>query len=150
MSDHDCAIRTWSPAPALIVVLWIGAVVAGIWCGLLVASGADPAGRLLSALAAVGLLAWAVFGTRARPRLQADAGGLTIGGLRRARHHPWPLVVDVRVARIRRFGRDSSLVEIETVGAEGDERLLVLGRLDLGEAPEDVVDELLARRPKRA
>lgn len=147
MSDHDWAIRTWSPAPALVAVLWLGAAVAGVWCGLLVTAGADPAGRLLAGLAAVGLLGWAVFGSRARPRLQADAGGLTVGGLLCARHHPWPLVTGVRVARVRRWGRDSSLLEIETRTAEGDERLLVLGRLDLGADPEDVVDALLARRP---
>ncbi len=147
MSDHDRAIRTWSPTPALIAVLWLGTVAAGTWCGLLIASGADPAGRLLAGLAAVGLLGWAVFGTRARPRLQADAGGVTVGGLMRPRHHPWPLVLDVRVHRVRRWGRDSSLLEIETRTADGGERLLVFGRLDLGEDPEDVVDELLARRP---
>ncbi len=147
MSDDDWAIRTWGPKPALIIVLWTGAAVAGVWFGLLVASGADPAGRLLAGLAIVGLLGWAVFGTRARPRLQADAGGLTIGGLLRARHHPWPLVADVRVARVRRWGRDSSLLEIETRNADGDERLLVLGRLDLGADPEDVVNDLLACRP---
>lgn len=147
MSDHDWAIRTWSPTPALIAILWLGTLAAGAWCGLLIASGADPAGRLLAGLAAVGLLGWAVFGTRARPRLQADAGGVTVGGLLRARHHPWPLVADVRVHRVRRWGRDSSLLEIETRTADGGERLLVFGRLDLGEYPEDVVDELLARRP---
>lgn len=147
MSDNGWAVRTWSPAPALIAVLWIGAGVAGVWCGLLIAAGVDPGGRLLAALVAVGLLGWAVFGTRARPRLQADAGGLTIGGLLRARHHPWPLVTGVQVTRVRRWGRDSSLLEIETRTADGDERLLVLGRLDLGADPEDVVDELLARRP---
>ena len=65
----------------------------------------------------------------------------------RARHHPWPLVADVRVTRLRRWGRESRLLEIETRTADGAERLLVLGRLDLDADPRDVLDELLARRP---
>ncbi len=147
MSDQDWAVRTWSPAPALIVVLWVGAATAGVWCALLVTSGADRTGQLMAGLASAGMLAWAVFGTRARPRLQADAGGLTVGGLLRARHHPWPLVADVRVTLLRRWGRDSRLLEIETRTADGAERLLVLGRLDLDADPRDVMEELLARRP---
>lgn len=131
----------------LIVALWVGAAAAGVWCALLVTSGADRTGQLMAGLATVGMLAWAVFGTRARPRLQADAGGVTIGGLMRARHHPWPLVADVRVTRLRRWGRESRLLEIETRTADGAERLLVLGRLDLDADPRDVLDELLARRP---
>lgn len=131
----------------LIVALWVGAAAAGVWCALLITSGADRTGQLMAGLATVGMLAWAVFGTRARPRLQADAGGVTIGGILRARHHPWPLVADVRVTRLRRWGRESRLLEIETRTADGAERLLVLGRLDLDADPRDVLDELLARRP---
>ncbi|MDN5748029.1 MAG: PH domain-containing protein [Pseudonocardia sp.] len=104
---------------------------------------------MLAGSAAAGLIGWAAFGTRARPRLQADSGGLTVGGLFRSRHHPWPLVHDVRVQRVRRWGRDSSLLEVDTVTADGAERLLVFGRLDLGEDPGDVVPELLALRPHR-
>ena len=131
----------------LIGALWVGGAAAGVWCALLVTSGADRTGQLMAGLAAVGMLAWAVFGTRARPRLQADAGGVTIGGFLRARHHPWPLVADVRVTRLRRWGRESRLLEIETRTANGEERLLVLGRLDLDADPRDVMEELLARRP---
>lgn len=150
MSDHRRDVRIWSPDLALIVVLWVGAAAALAWCVLLFVVGSDPTGRLLAGFAAAGLAGWALFGTRARPRLQADAGGLTVGGLFRARHHPWPLVHDVRVQRVRRWGRDSSLLEVDTVTADGRERLLVFGRLDLGQAPEDVIGELLALRPHRA
>jgi hypothetical protein len=89
----------------------------------------------------------ATFGSRARPRLRADADGLTVGGLLRTRHHPWPLVQNVRVLRVRRFGRESSLLEVDTLTASGDERLLVFGRLDLAADPEDVAPQLLALRP---
>jgi len=150
VSDHNGVVRTWSPAPALVGAAWVGVVVATAWCVLLTTSDADPAGRLLAGCAALGLLVAALFGTRARPRLRVDADGITVGGFLRARHHPWPLVQGVRVLPVRRFGRDSSLLEVDTVTADGGERLLVFGRLDLGADPEDVVPELLARRPHRA
>jgi hypothetical protein len=148
VSDHDWAIRTWGPAPGLVALGWLGTIAATAWCVLLTASGADPAGRLLAGVAALALLVAAVYGTRARPRLRVDADGVTVGGLLRARHHPWPLVQGVRVLRTRRFGRESSLLEIDTVTADGGERLLLFGRLDLGADPEDVVPELLDLRPR--
>lgn len=147
MSDQESGAREWSPAPALVAVTWTGALAAGLWCAALWTAGSDPAGRLIAGVAAVGLAAIALFGTRARPRLRADADGLTIGGLRRPRHHPWPLVRDVRVARMRRLGRESSLLEIDTATADGGERLYVLGRLDLSADPEDVAAELRSARP---
>ena len=62
-------------------------------CGRLAAwlTSADPAGGLIAAVATVGAGLAALFGTRARPRLRADADGVTVGGLLRSRHHPWPL-----------------------------------------------------------
>lgn len=146
MSAHGRSSE-WSPAIGLTVLAWLAAVAAGGWCAALWLSGADPAGRLLAGVAAVGLLVAAVFGTRARPRLRADVDGLTVRGLARSRHHPWPLVQDVRVLRVRRFGRDSSLLEIDTVTASGAERLFVFGRLDLAEDPEDVLPQVCALRP---
>ena len=88
-----------------------------------------------------------MFGTRARPRLRVDADGVTVGGMFRSRHHPWPFVQDVRVLRVRRFGRQTSMLELDTVSAAGDERLLVFGRLELAADPEDVAPEMLALRP---
>ena len=84
---------------------------------------------------------------RARPRLRVDVGGVTVGGLFRTRHYPWPLVEDVRVLQVRRLGRRTSLLELDTVTASGDERLLVFGRLDLAADPEDVAPQVLALRP---
>jgi hypothetical protein len=147
LSDQNCSIRQWSPAAGLVACGWIGAVAALGWLALLWVEGADPAGRLIAGVAAVGLGISAAFGTRARPRLRVDADGLTVGGFFRSRHHPWPFVREVRVLRVRRLGRESSMLEIDTVGATGDEHLLVFGRLDLGADPEDVAPELLALRP---
>ncbi|MGI9000250.1 MAG: PH domain-containing protein [Pseudonocardia sp.] len=139
--------REWSPAPRLVAVTWFGAVAAAAWCAALWLTGADPSGQLLAGVAAAGLGVAAVFGSRARPRLRVDADGLTVGGLLRPRHHPWPFVQDVRVLRVRRFGRESSLLEVDTVTASGHERLLIFGRLDLATDPEDVASQVLARRP---
>ena len=148
MSDHDArAAAEWSPAPGLVVLAWLIAVGAAAWCVVLSANGADPAGRLLAGVAAVGATIAALFGTRARPRLRADPDGLTVGGLLRSRHHPWPFVAQIRVLRVRRLGRETSLLEVDTVAADGTERLLVFGRLDLAADPEDVAPRLHALRP---
>lgn len=146
-STGDQRVRTWSPAAGLVGLAWVSGLAAVVWCVALFASGADPAGRLIAGCAAVGLLVAALYGTRARPRLRADVDGLTVGGLVRAQHHPWPLVQEVRVLHVRRFGRDSALLEVDTVTADGGERLLVFGRLDLNADPEDVAPDLLALRP---
>jgi hypothetical protein len=144
MSKH---VREWSPAPGLVVIAWLLTLAAAAWCVGLWLTGADPAGRLIAGAAAVGAGIAALFGSRARPRLRADADGLTVGGLLRARHHPWPFVQDVRVLRVRRLGRESSLLEVDTVTASGDERLLVFGRLELAADPEDVAPQLRELRP---
>jgi hypothetical protein len=149
VSDHDerYAVAEWSPAPGLVVLAWLVAAGAAAWCVALWTSGADPAGRLLAGVAAVGATVAALFGTRARPRLRADPDGLTVGGLFGSRHHPWPFVAQIRVLRVRRLGRETSLLEVDTVAADGSERLLVFGRLDLAADPEDVAPRLHALRP---
>jgi hypothetical protein len=139
--------REWSPARGLVVLAWLVAVGAAVWCATLWVTGADPAGRLIAGVAAVGAGVAALFGTRARPRLRADADGLTVGGMLGSRHHPWPFVKDMRLLRTRRLGRQTVLLEVDTVSASGDEHLLVFGRLDLDADPEDVLDELRLMRP---
>ena len=51
----------------------------------------------------------------------------------------------MRLVRTRRLGRDTATLEVDADNAEPP-ALVVLGRLDLGADPEDVVDELLALR----
>ncbi|MHA6620294.1 PH domain-containing protein [Pseudonocardia sp. DLS-67] len=148
MSDRAPAgVREWSPAAGLVVLAWLLAAGAALLCAAVWWTGSDPAGGLLAGVTALGAGLAAVFGTRARPRLRADPDGLTVGGLLRSRHHPWPFVMDVRVLRTRRLGRETSLLEVDTVGADGTERLLVFGRLDLAADPEDVAPQLRALRP---
>jgi hypothetical protein len=141
--------QTWSPSRGLVALAWIGAAAAASWLALRVTLGAtDPAGYLFAVVCTAGLGLAALFGTRARPRLRADADGLTVGGLLRDRHHPWPLVRDVRVRRVRRLGRETSRLELDAVTAAGDERLTVFGRLDLDADPEDVAGEIAAVRAR--
>jgi hypothetical protein len=148
MSDHaPVGVREWSPAAGLVVLAWLLAVGATVWCAALWWTGSDPAGSLLAAVAALGAGLAALFGTRARPRLRADADGLTVGGLLRSRHYPWPFVSEVRVLQVRRLGRETSLLEVDTIAADGTERLIVFGRLDLAADPEDVAPQLRALRP---
>jgi hypothetical protein len=147
MSDNAERVAEWSPARGLVAFAWLLTVGAAAWCVTLWITGADPAGRLLAGVAAAGACLAALFGTFARPRLRADPDGLTVGGLFRARHHPWPFVAEVRVLRVRRLGRESSLLEVDTVAADGSERMLVFGRLDLAADPEDVAPRLRALRP---
>lgn len=143
--------RSWSPARGLVALAWAGAAGAAGWVAVLVISGAaDPAGYVFATGCLAGLGLAALFGTRARPRLLADADGLTVGGLLHAQHHPWPLVRDVRVRRTRRLGRETSLLEVDAVTATGEERLAVFGRLDLDADPEDVAAAIATVRPPRS
>ena len=53
----------------------------------------------------------------------------------------------MRLLRTRRLGRETTLLQVDTVNAGGDERLLLFGRLDLDADPEDVLQELRLLRP---
>jgi hypothetical protein len=141
--------RSWSTPAGAVVALWVLAAAAVTWLAALVVTGADPAGQLISGLAALGLALAAASGTRARPRLEAGPDGVTIRRLTWTRHAPWARVDDVRVLRTRRFGRDSALLELDLRDVDGTERLVVLGRPELGEDPEDVAEVLQDLRPRR-
>jgi hypothetical protein len=129
--------RTWSPRPPLVALGWVLAVAALGW---LVATP-DPAGRLMTAVAAAVLALLALYGTVARPRLVADADGVEVRGLRGGRRWAWPQL-EVRVVHLRRLGRDVAMLELDGHDRDGVERLVVLGRLDLGADPDDVADQL--------
>jgi hypothetical protein len=137
---------TWSPAASLVGLAWVGAAAAGAWCAWLAVSGSDRAGLLLAAVATLALGLAALYGTRVRPRLRADATGVTVGGLAGPRHHPWAKVHDVRVRSVRRLGRDSTLLEIDVAEPNGTERLMIFGRLDLDADPVDVAAAVTAAR----
>jgi Bacterial PH domain len=136
----------WSPAAGLVGLAWAGTAAAATWCTLLAVSGTDPAGLLLAAVATLALGLAALYGTRVRPRLGADARGLTVGGLTGPRHHPWARVRDVRVRTVRRLGRDSTLLEIDVADPDGTEHLVIFGRLDLDADPVDVAAAITSTR----
>jgi hypothetical protein len=122
----------WSPRPVETAAAAAGAVVA-----LLLAVVADPAGRVLFAVAGLGLLALVAADLLLRPRLAADAAGVrvrTLGGRHRV---PWSALRRVDVDEHNRYG-----VTARTLELEAGETLVVLGRRTLGADPRDVADAL--------
>ena len=137
---------SWSPPAGLVGLAWIGAATAAVWAVLLVGTD-DVQGLLLASVASLALAVAALYGTRARPRLRADGDGVTVGGLTGRRHVPWSQVRSVQARAVRRLGRDSTMLELDVVDPDGTERLLVFGRLDLGDDPVDVAEAVQAAKP---
>ncbi len=98
----------------------------------------DAPGRILSAIAAIGLLTFAAQSWRARPKLAIDAAGLTVRGWWRTDTYRREQLTRVRITEFRRLARKVRLLEIETT----DDRLLIFTRWDLGTDPIDVLDAL--------
>ncbi len=132
--------RTWAPKVELAALAWVLAVAAAVFAVLT----DDPPGRVLLGAVALFLAAGGLFGSLARPRLAADPTGVTVRGLTGSRTWTWA-EVNVRLVRTRRLGRDTASIELDADNAEVP-ALVVLGRLDLGADPEDVVDALLELR----
>jgi Bacterial PH domain len=128
--------RSWAPHPGLVAISWVLAAASITWAIL----ADDPPGQVLLAVAALTLVLAGLFGTIARPRLAADADGITVRSLVGRKHWPWA-EVNVRLMHTRRFGRDISSVEVDA-----DPDLVVLTRLDLGADPEDVIEAIRALR----
>lgn len=128
--------HSWAPRAPLVGLAWVLAVAAAAWVIL----SDDLPGRVLLTVAAIALALLGLFGTVARPRLAADADGITVRGLTARRHWSWAEVT-VRLAHTRRLGREVATVEID---AESD--LVVLGWFDLGADPVDVVEAVQALR----
>lgn len=141
----DAPAGTWAapwPAVALGVA---GALGLGAWS--LVAT--DPPGRLLTGLAALALALAAVFGAIARPRLRADDDGLALRGVAGRHAWPWARVDAVRSVRMRRMGLPATYLEVEVRDPDsGDDRLIVLGRLELGTDPVEVAEALQDQRAR--
>jgi hypothetical protein len=126
----------------VVITSWLAAAVAVVSAVLT----DDPPGRLFGVVAAAFLGAAALFGTVARPRLAVDDTGVAVRGLLGVRRWPWSRVHRLRVVRHRRLGREVPLLELDVMEADGSERLLVLGRLDLGAHPDDVLAAVQAVR----
>ncbi|WP_086823304.1 PH domain-containing protein [Allokutzneria sp. NRRL B-24872] len=130
--------RNWS-APAVVVGAgWVLSAGALTWIFL----ARDTPTQVFATVAAVLFGFAALFGTVARPRLAADADGITVRGLTGTRSWSWAELTP-RLHSSRRFGRTSTVLEIDVQTRDGAETLLVFTRLDLGADPVDVTKELL-------
>lgn len=127
----------WAPTSGSITAIGV--------LGLLLAIAAvtaitDLPGRVLVGVAAVGLIAFAMFSWRARPKLAISGDGLVIRGWWRT-HVLQPGDIKLtRITEFRRLARKVRLLEIDT----NDDRLLVFTRWDLGTDPLNVLDALAA------
>lgn len=98
-------------------------------------------GVVFWSLVALCFAAFAAHVARARPRLAADTSGVTVRGTL----HTYRLEhgqLQVLVRRTRRMGREGMLLELDGIDTGGEERLLLLGRFDLGADPVDVREQL--------
>ena len=95
----------------------------------------DPAGRLLTAPAALGALVLGVRDLRAGPVLVAGADGVSVSTGWRHVHAAWPEVERMRVVRDRR----AELLELD-VGRT----VVLLSRTRLNRLPAEVLIDLLA------
>lgn len=132
----------WSPRPALVGIGWLAAF------GLLATTvfGASAETRLFGGVATIAFVIAAGYGTLLRPKLHADADGIVVRVLTGRLHLPWQST-RIKVARTRRLGRTVALLELDGRDARGEEQLVVLGWLELGADPEDVLEVLRALRP---
>jgi len=101
----------------------------------------DPTGRWLVWAAAGMLYAIAAMDIFLRPRLRADAAGVTVRSLSGQRTFPW-LALEARLRRIQRFGRSVTTLELDH-----DDTLIIFGRRELGADPEEVLRQLSDLRP---
>jgi hypothetical protein len=131
--------QRWNPRPAETAAVAAGAVVAAA-----LAIVADPAGRVLFGVAAVGLLALVALDLLLRPRLAADADGIRVRTLTARRRLPWTALRRVDVDEHARYGLTARTLELDT----GD-TLILLGRRALGADPRDVADALARIRYTR-
>jgi Bacterial PH domain len=100
----------------------------------------DPPGRILTGVAAVGLILFAGLTWRARPKLAITPGGLVLRGWFRTQVLQHSDIKIIRITEFRRHGRAVRLLEVEPVTGG----LVVFSRWDLGTNPLEVLDALTA------
>lgn len=98
----------------------------------------DAPGRVMTGIAAAGLILFAGATWRARPKLAITPDGLVIRGWFRTQQLQRSDIKIIRITEFRRMARKMRLLEVETV----DGGLVVLSRWDLGTEPLDVLDAL--------
>ncbi|MDF0529382.1 PH domain-containing protein [Tsukamurella sp. 8F] len=133
--------RSWSAPLGTGVCLLAGALllsVGALWPVFAGSTGTAGPGILLLGVAALVAAYLGLTSLLLRPRLRASADGVYVRGLRGERLLPWK-GLGIRAKSVRRWGRDSITLELEL---DEGERLVVLGRWELGESPSAVADEL--------
>lgn len=100
----------------------------------------DAPGRVITGIAAVGLITFAILSWRARPKLAITTEGVAIRGWRNTQVLTNAEIKLVRITEFRRLARKTRLLEIDTA----DDRLHVFTRWDLGTDPLEVLDALTA------
>jgi hypothetical protein len=98
----------------------------------------DPPGRILTGVAAAGLILFAGMTWRARPKLAITPEGLVLRGWFRTQVLQHPDIKIIRITEFRRHGRRVRLLEVETAAGG----LVVFSRWDLGTDPLEVLDAL--------
>ncbi|MBV9089050.1 MAG: PH domain-containing protein [Mycobacteriaceae bacterium] len=135
---------SWAPSATAVVGSGILGALMAFAAVMLVT---DAPGRILVGVSGLGLLIFAGFSLRARPRLAITPQGLLIRGWWRTMVLPRPAIRLIRITEFRRLARKVRLLEIDTA----DDRLIVFSRWDLGTNPIDVLDALTdagySRRP---
>ncbi|GAB3486622.1 PH domain-containing protein [Amycolatopsis cihanbeyliensis] len=128
----------WAPRTAVVAVGWMLAAFAA--AGTVVAAlEIDPPGAVLLGVGTLALAAAAAHGTVVRPRLAADRQGIRVRTLAGSHRLDWA-EARVRLATVRRLGREVTTLEIDPT--DPDSGLIVLGALELGADPRDVLTEL--------
>jgi Bacterial PH domain len=127
----------WAPPTAGLAGCGIAGVVMAISSVILVTDGP---GRLLSGIAAAGLILFAGATWRARPKLAITSRGLLVRGWWRTQLLESSDIKIARITEFRRIGRKMRLLEIDAI----DGRLLIFSRWDLGADPLTVLDVLTA------
>ncbi|WP_068178745.1 PH domain-containing protein [Mycobacterium sp. UM_CSW] len=98
----------------------------------------DAPGRILTGIAAAGLILFAGMTWRARPKLAITPAGLALRGWFRTQLLRHSDIKIIRITEFRRHARTVRLLEVETVNGG----LLILNRWDLGTDPLKVLDAL--------
>ena len=126
---------SWEPRAGGIAGCGVAGVLMATACVTLVT---DAPGRVMTGIAAVGLILFAGATWRARPKLAITPDGLVIRGWFRTQLLQRSDIKIIRITEFRRLARKMRLLEVETA----DGGLVVLSRWDLGTEPVDVLDAL--------
>lgn len=125
----------WAPRPSGIAGCGVGGALLAIATVTVVT---DPPGRIMTGIAALGLILFAGGSWRARPKLAITPDGLAVRGWWRTQLLRRSDIKSIRITDFRRLARTMRLLEVDTV----DGRLIVFTRWDLGTDPLNVLDAL--------